>query len=369
MIDRLGTSLRSLGPLFLICVVMPTLVATIYYSLVASDVYVSESSFIVHATDRKVPSGIGALFQGGSIGGASEEAHAVHEYIDSRDALRQLNNQGFVRKIYTRPNIDWVDRFGGSIFDSTFEGLWRYFKRRVTSDLDSTSSMMTLQVRAYTARDAQEVAQRLIQQSEDLVNQINERSRQDMITFALRDVSDARLKARSAAVALASYRQKQGVVDPEKQAGTELQFIAKLQDQLLTVRSQLAQLQAFTPQNPQIAFLKKQIVSLESEIAAENGKVTGSEGSLASAAAGYQRVLLDSQFADKLLISVMASLEEARSDARRKQAYIEVVVSPNLPDTAIEPRRMRGIFATFVLGLIAWGVATMLLAGLNEHQD
>jgi capsule polysaccharide export protein KpsE/RkpR len=40
-----------------------------------------------------------------------------------------------------------------------------------------------------------------------------------------------------------------------------------------------------------------------------------------------------------------------------------------MPDEPEEPRRLRGIFATFVLGLVAWGVLSMLLAGIREHQD
>jgi capsular polysaccharide transport system permease protein len=30
---------------------------------------------------------------------------------------------------------------------------------------------------------------------------------------------------------------------------------------------------------------------------------------------------------------------------------------------------LRGIVATFVLGLVAYGILTMLLAGVREHRD
>ena len=45
------------------------------------------------------------------------------------------------------------------------------------------------------------------------------------------------------------------------------------------------------------------------------------------------------------------------------------IVQPSLPDIAMEPKRMRSILATFVLGLVAWGILSMLLAGVREHQD
>jgi capsular polysaccharide transport system permease protein len=35
----------------------------------------------------------------------------------------------------------------------------------------------------------------------------------------------------------------------------------------------------------------------------------------------------------------------------------------------LEPRRWRGVLATLVLGLIAYAIASMLLAGIREHKD
>ena len=53
----------------------------------------------------------------------------------------------------------------------------------------------------------------------------------------------------------------------------------------------------------------------------------------------------------------------------RQQAYLERIAQPSLPDVAQEPRRLRSVLATFVLGLVAWGILAMLLAGVREHQD
>jgi capsular polysaccharide transport system permease protein len=115
--------------------------------------------------------------------------------------------------------------------------------------------------------------------------------------------------------------------------------------------------------------LKTRIASLQRQIAEETSKVAGSQGSLAGTAAQYQRLSLESQFADKQLAAAMTSLTDAQNEARRKQAYVERISKPNLPDEALEPRRLRGILTTFVLGLIAWGILSMLLAGVREHQD
>ena len=42
--------------------------------------------------------------------------------------------------------------------------------------------------------------------------------------------------------------------------------------------------------------------------------------------------------------------------------------SSSMPDEAAEPRRLRGIFATLVLGLVIWGILKLLVAGVREHH-
>jgi capsule polysaccharide export protein KpsE/RkpR len=90
---------------------------------------------------------------------------------------------------------------------------------------------------------------------------------------------------------------------------------------------------------------------------------------LAAGAVEYQRLMLQSDYATKQLGAAMSSLQDAQSEASRKQAYIERIVQPNFPDASLEPRRLRGIFATLVLSLITYGVVRMLAAGIREHAQ
>ncbi|PZN83525.1 MAG: hypothetical protein DM484_04240, partial [Candidatus Methylumidiphilus alinenensis] len=85
--------------------------------------------------------------------------------------------------------------------------------------------------------------------------------------------------------------------------------------------------------------------------------------------AEYDRLALEQEFASKLLMGELISLEQARNEAQRKQLYLERIVQPGKPDYAVEPRRIRNVTATFLLGLVTWGILTMLIAGVREHQD
>lgn len=362
--------LRSLGPLFLATVVVPTLVAVLYFGLAASDVYISESKFVVRSPEKPASTALGGLLKSVGFSNAGDEIFAAQEYLVSRDALRALNNDEAFRQAYSQPSLSVFNRFGSWLTGGdTFEDLYRYFKKRVTVQHEAVNSITTLTVRAYTPQDAQRFNEQLLEMAENTVNRLNLRGREDLIRFADAEAEEARRLAREAALAVSVYRNRAGVIDPERQATVQLQMISKLQDELIASRTQLLQLRTLAPRNPQIEMLETKVGSLTRAIDEETGKVVGGQRSLSSAVAQYQRLVLDSQFAEKQLAAAMTSLQDARNEARRKQAYVERIVQPNTPDDPAEPRRLRGIFATFVVGLVSWGILSMLIAGIREHRD
>jgi len=356
-------------PLFLATVIIPTILAVLYFGIFASDVYISESRFVVRSPEKPSTNGLGMLLKNTGFGNAGDEIYAAHDYVLSRDALKALNQNGAFARAYTTPSVSIFNRFNPLGANNTFEDLYKYYEKKVSVDQDTASSIVTLSVRAFTPQDARHFNEQLLEMAEATVNKLNERGRQDLIRFAQREVSEAKQHSQDAALALSAYRNQEGVVDPEKQATVQLQMISKLQDELIATRTQLLELRAFAPQNPQIEVLNTRAKGLSSEIDEQLGLVAGDRKSLSSRAAQYQRLWLESQFADKQLASSMSSLEEARNEARRKQAYVERIVQPNLPDDALEPRRFRGMLSVFILGLAAWGILSMLIAGMLEHQD
>ena len=354
--------------LFLLTVVLPTALAILYFGLLASDVYVSESRFVVRSPDKPSTSGLGVLLKSAGFSNAGDEIFAAHEYVKSRDALKDLNRNEAVERAYDNSGISIFDRFNPLGFGGSFEDLYNYYRGKVGVEYATTSSITTLTVRAFTAQDAQKFNRQLLERSEDLVNRLNNRGRSDLVQFATQEVVEAKLAAREAALTLAQFRNSRGIIDPEKQAALQLEMVSKLQDELIGARTQLQQLRAMAPENPQIPILETRISSLTREIEEQLGLVAGNRRSLSATAAQYQRLQLEREFADRRLAAAMNSLEESRNEARRKQAYVERIVQPSLPDEAQEPRRLRGIFATLILGLVAWGILTMLLAGVREHH-
>jgi capsular polysaccharide transport system permease protein len=361
--------MRSLF-LFVLIVVLPTVVAVIYFGMFAADVYVSASRFVVRSSQEGGNiSPLGLLLKGSALSRSADDDFVVREFILSRDAMAQLNKQMDIAGMFADRNVDRFSRFGGISSDRSFEALYKYYQKHVNVEIDSESPVVTLETRAFSAQDSYLMNEVLLNMSEDLVNQLNERARKDLIGFALREVGEAEQRNAEASLALGTFRTTEGVIDPEKESTIPLQQVSRLQDDLTATKIKISQLEIIAPQNPQLPILRSREKSLESEIETVRSEVTGSQGSLASKTADYQRLVLRREFTDKMLASALSALDVARNEARRKSVYLERIAQPSVPDEAIEPKRVHLIIATFLVGLVVWGIVSMLVAGIREHQD
>jgi capsular polysaccharide transport system permease protein len=353
---------------FVLTVLAPTLLAGLYYGLIASDVYISESRFVVRSPEHQKQTGIvSELLQGTGFTRAQDDTYSVRDFILSRDALKELNDRLGVRKLFADPNIDVVDRFPGLRWDASFERFYLYYGKHVEADYDPVTSITTLTTRAFTADDAYNINRLLIDMSERLVNALNERSRNDLIRFAEDDVKAAADKAHQASLAMLAFRSKEAVFEPAQQATLQLEGVAKIQEELITTEAELAQLKKLSPSNPQIGGLVSRGDILRKAIASEAAKVTNADGSLSARAPTFERLALDSTAADEQLGAALGALQTARSEAARQALYLERLVHPNRPDRAMEPRRFRSVFTVFIVGLIGWGVLSLVLASIREH--
>jgi capsular polysaccharide transport system permease protein len=381
--QKRGTKKRSrnfLSPVFssltrhrlcIVTVIIPTLLSAVYYGLIASKIYISQSSFVVRSPQQQTSSGLGAFLQTTGLSGFSEaqdDVYTVKDFILSRSALRDLNDQLDLTSVWSSDQIDFLHRFGLFGFRKKFEYLYLYYHNRVNVDLDSHSNITTVSVDVFSPDQALQINELLLQGAERLVNKLNDRARQDLIGYASDEVDRAQKGVKDAALALSTYRNKEAVVDPEKQSTLHFELIAKLQDELIATRTDLANLRVFAPNSPNPPTLELKAKTLQSAMDAELAKVAGNQDSLSSKDAEYQQLVLERGFAEQQLASALTSLETARNEAQRQQLYLDIIAKPIRPDTAMEPKRVEGVAVTLLVGLIAWGILSMLVAGIREHQ-
>ena len=328
--------------LFSLTVLLPTFLAAIYFGLYASDIYTSESSYVVRSPNKQstASSGLGALLGGAGFSGfakAPDDVFAVTQYIRSRDALNFLDEKLNLRTAWQSKTIDLFHRFDPLGSDQSNEALYEYYQKRVTVGADGSSGITRLAISGFGPEQVLRINELLLGQAEALVNVLNERGRKDLIRFAEGEVRLAEEKAKAAAQALSDFRNTKAVVDPEKQTMLHFEQIARLQEELIRTRGQLTQLKVFAPDSPHPPALELRAQTLEAEIAAETDKITGGKNSLASKAAEYQRLQLEREFADKQLAIAMSALEGARNEASASSFTSRPSPSPACPTKRPDP--------------------------------
>ena len=355
---------------FWIIVAIPTLISIIYFGLIASDRYVSVSTFVVRSPQKTASvGGLSAFLQNVGFSRSQDDTYVVHQYMTSRDAVTQLDTDLNLKQKYSNTKVDLFSKYNPLGFDNSNESLYDYYQSKVKIDLDTASSISTLSVRAYTAEDALAINAKLLDMGENLVNQLNQRGRQDTIATSEAEVQKAQDKVKELSEKLAQFRTKNQIFDIEKQSALQLQLISKLQDQLIMVKTQLAQVRAVTPKNPQIITLKERERIISQDIAKETQKMLGGSQSINQKSTEYEQIALEKDVATKQLASTLVSLEQNRNEAERKQLYLERISKPQKPDTAVEPKRLKNIISVLVLSLLIWGIFTMLFASVREHND
>jgi len=355
----------------LLVVVLPTLLAATYFYGIAAGQYASQARFLVRgpaATGASVSGALGAALGSAGFKPAVEEAMAVRDYIRSPDVVRELRKTVDLVAIWRRPEADlpamlWLE-------EPTVETLSRYFRRMVSAEFDSESSAVTVQVRAFRPEDAQQLTEALITLSENLVNRLSERQRGNTLGDAQREVQVAERRVIASREALVGFRQDQRAIDPASETAGNVTTVVQMEGVLTAARAELREKGGYMrPDNPQIVGLQNRISALETQIATERQRLTTGTASAPGRLAGYERLMLEREFADKQLASATGSLEAARIDVARQQLYLARVTEPQLAESAQYPKAAYTVGSVFAVLLVIYGIASLILAGFREHAS
>lgn len=355
---------------FMLFVVLPTVLAILYYGLIASNQYISQSRFVVKAPGQKSSqiSTLASLIQTTGLSAGQEQTNEVMDYIRSRNALSDLQKQADVKAMFATPEADRIARYPAILREDRFENLYKYYTGKVAARLDHETGLAVLEVKAFTPQDARRLNAGLLDLSEGLVNRLNERSRNKAIAEAERRVQEAQARVRSARIALTRFRNSEDLIDPAKQATGIFEVIVKLTGEKAAMQAQLDVMQRTTPGNPAIPNLRSRIAAIQQEIDAQTQRVVGRDTAISSKLGSYENLMLEQEFAAQMLTMANASLEQARTEAEKQQFYLERVVEPNEPDLGLYPQRLKSVLVIFGAALCLYFIGWMLIVGILEHS-
>lgn len=367
---------RSFPWLFLLLVVVPTVLATVYYYRYASDQYVSEAHFIVQGTSGAQLDVLGAL-TGLPAGVGGSDAMIIRDYLLSGDFIKDIKSELDVRAHYANPAIDAYARLPS---DASQEDLVEYWQTMTDVEYDLTSGISTLKITAFDAETGKNLVSLALKQSELLVNKLSSSLRTDTLQLAEKEALAAEQDLNKLREQLTEFRKQQDVLDPGSQANARIEReetarltrLSELQTQLSQAEAELAQVSAFMqPEAMKVKTLQSKVNSLRQQIAKEQSvSVTQSKGQrteVAGQLAQYTELQSRLGFAEQLYRAKQGALEQARLELERKQRYLTVTVQANLPDEAIKPEKIPGILTILLLSFLFWGIGSLSVAAVRDH--
>lgn len=354
---------------FLCFVIAPTLVVGGYLYLIASDQYEARADFIVRRTDSGAKTGDVGQLLGINIGTSTTaaEAYLVSDYLLSIDAVNRLRQNDDLVARFRRPGVDWLSRLWSA--DPAPETLLKYYRKQVTIEQDSQAGISHLSVKAFTPDDAELIGKRLLLLGEQRVNAINDRSYHDQVDHSRRELEKAELAMSHAESDLTAFRRQHGDIDPVGSGAAQLGMVTTLNGSLTAARARLQAMDGVVSHDsPQYRAMQRQLQALESQISGQSQRLAGNGSSIASSLGNYENLVARREIATKALALTSAQFEQAQAEAQRKQIYLVRVVDVNHPVKSLFPERGKTLLTFFAFLALAYGVGSLLMAGIREHH-
>lgn len=365
--------LRLLG--FLLLVIVPFLVSSVYYAFIASDQYVAEARFAVRAVSNADGNSDGSDSSGtesGSSGvlnmrSASQDAYVVTSFIHSTEILKRIGTKIDYKSMFARQDADFLSRFRASRSDEEF---LKYWNDHVSAYIDVSSGIITLKVRTFTPDDSVKLADAIIQESEKLINELSTRARNDIVQSMKADVEKSGKAYGDTLIALNQFQHASGLLSPQTQAKDSGALLTGLLAQKLEFETRLFVMRQSNAENsPTFQQLNLAKESLDAQIDKMKTELTGLENeSLAKSLLEYSRLDTDRLISEKLYESSQKNYDAVLAEALRKTLYLAVFVNPTLPDEAIFPRRVSTPLIILLALTVAWATLSLIWASVEDHR-
>jgi capsular polysaccharide transport system permease protein len=373
-------SLQALTPgrLKLAVIALPLALATVYFTVFATDRYVSESVVALQQSGNEAAAQVpgAALLLAGITPPSREDTLYLRQYIGSLGLLLQLEPQLGLRKHYEGGGIDFIARLWRGASQEDFLDYWR---NRVEVTMDELSSTLTVRVQGFDAKYAREVNRAVLAASEQFVNELSHKLAREKLDFAEGELKRAAQKLQVARGELLTYQARNKLLDPMVQAQASGAIVAELQGSITRAEAELRALRSFLNDDAaQVRTLRTQIDAMRAQLEAErgraigqgNGQNSGRRGEkLNELAAEFQGLQMQAEFALDAYKLSLAAVENARIDTTRKLKSLSVIEPPTLPETAEYPRRLYNLATVLVAAFLLYSVARLVIATIREHQD
>ncbi|MFK7945633.1 MAG: hypothetical protein AB8B85_22365 [Paracoccaceae bacterium] len=351
-------------------VLLPTVIVAWFMWFKASELYKSDSQFMVQSASGGSSGGGGLLssFLGGG-GGGIFDPNAVYSYIYSRDVLKRLDAEhGWVAH-FQQPQLDYWHRLPA---DASFEAAYQYYTEYTTVSYDPSEGMLELSMVAADPESAYRFSTAIIGYAEEMVNRLSERIQADAVRDADGNLVDAEERLRQAQQSVAELQKALDTFTVEGEVAAEMQIIGGMEVELEALRGRQANLLRVTGRSdPRVQRISNQIETLQSQIANRRQNLTGNstedETSLADINLAMTKARFEVEASSAIFAAAVERREVANANARRQGRYLEMVSSPSMPDQANYPKKLETTALAF-FGFLGFYIIGSLTVSLIREQ-
>jgi capsular polysaccharide transport system permease protein len=355
---------------FLLVAVLPITFSAIYLWGIARDQYASTVAFSIRK--EEVQSSLGLLGSISKLSGGGGDAQVLYEFIRSQELVATIDKKLDLRRIYS---VGWPNDVVFSYDpDGSVEDLLRHWKRKVNITYDSGSSLMTLQVLAFSAEDATAIANEILDESTRMINALSADAREDATRYARAEVDRSIERLKQARSELTAFRLRTRIVDPQADLQGQMGVLNSLQAQLADSLVELDLLRGSAREDdPRIQQAARRIEVIESRLASEREKFgEGGKGpsgeDYATLVADFERLTVDREFAETTYRAALVSYDAALAEAQRKSLYLAAYIQPTKAERSDFPSRwtLLGLTAFFIL--MAWSIGVLLYYSVRDRR-
>lgn len=358
----------GLGLSALLMIGLPTLIGGVYYGFWAADQYVTTFEFAVRgpAQQAKSPGSISGSLSSSSSGMMSPDSFVVADFINSHEAVVQVEKDVDLREIFSRPVADFWARLDPQV---KREELDQYWKSMVESYFDMISGNIFVTVRAFTPEDSLRLAQAIINEADVMFQKMNEQARRDFVKIADENLANAEQRQIAARSAVEAFRSAHGVLFPDTVAQSSSTIVDAMRQKLGAATAQYDTTLKLSPKSPLLPVLQSQIAALERQITTADrakptmvARVTTPEELRQYTALENERQIAESLYGDAVKLR-----QEAYIAAQQQQSFLALFVQPHLATQAQYPARARSIVTIMLAAAVAWFVSMLITYAIRDH--
>ncbi|GEM_PF-4153129 len=298
----------------------------------------------------------------GASGANQQDLHLIREYILSPNLLETLDQELGLRATYSSSSVLPPQRLDS---DASFHAFLEHYRSLLKITIDTTSSIMTLEIEGYDAEQVFKQSQATLTAAEAYVNRVSKEIAERQTASAHQHLEKAREDRAEKNRRLLEFQKQNSTFMPSRDSASALALIGGLEGALASEKARFASMSGLLAANaPAVIESRAKIDALENQIATERSRLIQESPTDSMAfnqmLATFQLIQLDLELATKSYSEALAALQRAQITAAENLKALVIVASATLPEKPAYPR----IWVWMLLGTVIQLITAPRIAAL-----